>query len=433
MTLSIGIALGPEHAANPRELVACAELAMMTAKARGKSRIVVFHEDESERPDAPIAEPRRRPLDRAPEDAARRLEQAHPPARRVDEIGATIADELRQLIDYHNCRVFLRDGDELTADCVPRRADAGRGVDPRGARRRRSASGSRVTSRRPASPSSRATPQTAESASTSRARPRSRSRCSPCRCSTGRARVGVLVHLQARPRPVRRRRPPPARGPCRARLGRPRQRASSTKRSDARRKARRRCSSSPASSRPAPSSTRSLERIARGAARILDVSPRLGLAPGRRRWRARVPQRLVRGRATRVTRCPATGCRHRGAEAFSLRSEPFVSRARTTSTSSGASFDGRSRRRVCGCPDHARHRAGRAIAIALERGRRSRRTAARAARRDRRPGEAGAHERSLLREPRANVPLDRRGARQRARGEGRVHVLPCPLDHGTWP
>ena len=27
---------------------------MMTAKARGKSRIVVFHEDESERPDSPI-------------------------------------------------------------------------------------------------------------------------------------------------------------------------------------------------------------------------------------------------------------------------------------------------------------------------------------------------------------------------------------------
>jgi HD-GYP domain-containing protein (c-di-GMP phosphodiesterase class II)/putative methionine-R-sulfoxide reductase with GAF domain len=31
----------------------------------------------------------------------------------IEEIGATIADELRQLIDYHNCRVFLRDGDDL--------------------------------------------------------------------------------------------------------------------------------------------------------------------------------------------------------------------------------------------------------------------------------------------------------------------------------
>ena len=51
VTLSIGIAIGPEHAANPRELIACAEIAMMTAKARGKSRIVVFDADESERPD----------------------------------------------------------------------------------------------------------------------------------------------------------------------------------------------------------------------------------------------------------------------------------------------------------------------------------------------------------------------------------------------
>src|SRR4029078_9031119 len=31
----------------------------------------------------------------------------------VAEIGATIADELRLLIDYHNCRVFVRDGDDL--------------------------------------------------------------------------------------------------------------------------------------------------------------------------------------------------------------------------------------------------------------------------------------------------------------------------------
>jgi diguanylate cyclase (GGDEF)-like protein len=112
LTLSIGIAIGPEHAANPRELVACAELAMMTAKARGKRRIVVFHEDESERPDVP-----------APRGADVRslahLKMLHGVSSRltrlleIDEIGATVADELRQLIDYHNCRVFLRDGDDL--------------------------------------------------------------------------------------------------------------------------------------------------------------------------------------------------------------------------------------------------------------------------------------------------------------------------------
>ena len=45
---------GPIHAANPRELVACAEAAMMTAKARGKNRVVVFDEDATERPDATV-------------------------------------------------------------------------------------------------------------------------------------------------------------------------------------------------------------------------------------------------------------------------------------------------------------------------------------------------------------------------------------------
>jgi diguanylate cyclase (GGDEF)-like protein len=112
MTLSIGIALGPEHAANPRELVACAELAMMTAKARGKCGIVVFHEDESERPEA---------LTRRGADirSLAHLKMLHGVSSmltrllEIDEIGATVCDELRQLIDYHNCRLFLRNGDDL--------------------------------------------------------------------------------------------------------------------------------------------------------------------------------------------------------------------------------------------------------------------------------------------------------------------------------
>jgi diguanylate cyclase (GGDEF)-like protein len=42
LTVSTGIAIGPENAANPRELVACAEAAMMTAKTRGKGLVVPF-------------------------------------------------------------------------------------------------------------------------------------------------------------------------------------------------------------------------------------------------------------------------------------------------------------------------------------------------------------------------------------------------------
>ena len=56
ISISLGVAIGPHHAANPRELVACAEAAMMTAKARGKNR-VVFDEDATERPGAGAPRP----------------------------------------------------------------------------------------------------------------------------------------------------------------------------------------------------------------------------------------------------------------------------------------------------------------------------------------------------------------------------------------
>ena len=51
VTVSIGLARGPEHAMNPRELTACAEAAMMTAKAHGKNRIVLYDDEATERPD----------------------------------------------------------------------------------------------------------------------------------------------------------------------------------------------------------------------------------------------------------------------------------------------------------------------------------------------------------------------------------------------
>ena len=112
ISVSIGIAHGPEHAANPRELVACAEAAMMTAKARGKNQVVLFDESATERPEA---------RDGWREEARsiahlKMLQSLGGKLNRlteVREIGMTIANELRLLIDYHNCRVFLRDGDAL--------------------------------------------------------------------------------------------------------------------------------------------------------------------------------------------------------------------------------------------------------------------------------------------------------------------------------
>jgi len=113
LTVSTGVAIGPEHAANPRELVACAEAAMMTAKTRGKGLILPFDASDLERPSEEHA--RRRDDVRSIahlkmlQSLSGKLSQLNDVAR----IGLTVADELRLLIDYHNCRVFLRDGEDL--------------------------------------------------------------------------------------------------------------------------------------------------------------------------------------------------------------------------------------------------------------------------------------------------------------------------------
>ena len=113
IAVSIGIAQGPEHAANPRELVACAEAAMMTAKARGKSQVVFFDDSDTERPVGGHG----RGEDIRSIAHLKMLQSLGGKLNRsndVREIGMAIANELRQLIDYHNCRVFVREGEELT-------------------------------------------------------------------------------------------------------------------------------------------------------------------------------------------------------------------------------------------------------------------------------------------------------------------------------
>ena len=112
MTVSTGIAVGPEHAANPRELVACAEAAMMTAKARGKALIVPFDETATERPsDEQVRRDDVRSI--AHLKMLQSLSGKLSRLNDVAQIGLTIAEELRLLIDYHNCRVFVSDGTDL--------------------------------------------------------------------------------------------------------------------------------------------------------------------------------------------------------------------------------------------------------------------------------------------------------------------------------
>ena len=112
ITISVGISEGPEHAMNPRELVACSEAAMMTAKARGKNQIVLFDEHSTERPDGVPAAGR----DVRSIAHLKMLQSLAGKLNRLNDvrrIGAVIADELRLLIDYHNCRVSVIEGDEI--------------------------------------------------------------------------------------------------------------------------------------------------------------------------------------------------------------------------------------------------------------------------------------------------------------------------------
>jgi diguanylate cyclase (GGDEF)-like protein len=112
MTVSIGVAQGPQHAMNPRELVACAEAAMMTAKARGKNQSVVYDDGATERP-TPSGSGGRDVRSIAHLKMLQSLAGKLNRLNDVAQIGNTIATELRLLIDYHNCRVLLRFGDEL--------------------------------------------------------------------------------------------------------------------------------------------------------------------------------------------------------------------------------------------------------------------------------------------------------------------------------
>ena len=111
VTLSVGVALGPEHAMNARELFACAEAAMMTAKAQGKDRVVVFEDLRAERPlDGDGARDLRSiAYLKLLQSLAQKLGRLND----VTQIGEAIVDELRMLVDYHNCIVYLLEGSRL--------------------------------------------------------------------------------------------------------------------------------------------------------------------------------------------------------------------------------------------------------------------------------------------------------------------------------
>ena len=188
------------------------------------------------------AQPRRHPLDRAPEDAAEPFRQAHPPERRArdrhdDRQRAPAADRLPQLPRLpprgRRARPMAFRGD-LTPPSPGRRSPS--------ARRRRRA-GSPVTWRRRASRCSPATRRNCGFGDQIAGTARIEESILAVPLVFGVARHRRPRHLQARPRPVRRRRPARhggARG-ARFRLSRER-RLYEAQRREAR--TRRRCSSS---------------------------------------------------------------------------------------------------------------------------------------------------------------------------------------------
>ncbi|MGH2662632.1 MAG: diguanylate cyclase [Actinomycetota bacterium] len=111
VTVSVGVAAGPHHATGPRDLVGCAELALMEAKAGGKDRVHVYgvaapngnaqgHQDEVT---ITPGEVRSAAHLKMLQSLAAKLNQLND----VNEIAEAITVELRSLIDYHNCRVHL--------------------------------------------------------------------------------------------------------------------------------------------------------------------------------------------------------------------------------------------------------------------------------------------------------------------------------------
>jgi diguanylate cyclase (GGDEF)-like protein len=113
ITVSVGLARGPEHAMNPRELIACAEAAMMTAKARGKNQIVLYDDTSHERPEGEAVPSARDVRSIAHMKMLQSLGGKLNRLNDVREIGNVIANELRSLIDYHNCRVFAIEGENV--------------------------------------------------------------------------------------------------------------------------------------------------------------------------------------------------------------------------------------------------------------------------------------------------------------------------------
>jgi diguanylate cyclase (GGDEF)-like protein len=109
VTVSVGVAGAPDHAASPRDLIACADVALLEAKAQGKDGVQVS------RPGDPVRRQTRRATDRGELRSMAHMKMLQSLTSQLNrlndvrEIAELILVELRSLIDYHNCRIHLVD------------------------------------------------------------------------------------------------------------------------------------------------------------------------------------------------------------------------------------------------------------------------------------------------------------------------------------
>jgi diguanylate cyclase (GGDEF)-like protein len=111
LTVSVGVAEAPSQASGPQELMACANHALLAAKTAGRNRVSSYLEaDWSGVRAVPQHEARmvgHLKLLQALSSKLNRLQD-------VRRIGETVLLELRNLIDYHNCRIHLLEPDGRT-------------------------------------------------------------------------------------------------------------------------------------------------------------------------------------------------------------------------------------------------------------------------------------------------------------------------------
>jgi diguanylate cyclase (GGDEF)-like protein len=119
ITVSCGVASFPEDAKNPTELLAASDAALYSAKERGKDRVAVYSDEARAVRSDRSGAAQREELESLTQ--IRLLGALAGKLNRLNDvwqIGQTIVEELRTMIDYHNARVYLLSDDGHTLEPV---------------------------------------------------------------------------------------------------------------------------------------------------------------------------------------------------------------------------------------------------------------------------------------------------------------------------